>query len=217
MMSVANSTLDEKCWHTVSEVNRRKWIKMYDGLCCAVSTGQSYRQIEPQYWTVDNVLEWISDHVESNKFDAHSLSLALCSMDGYSLCQMAQDQMIEAFGPQLGSHLYQSLQEHKTNHGKPSPYFMIFLGEKNGSRFLLPQYNTMKKKYDNVNGLTLCSAQINHFFLTQVNNVSRPHFTHLSLCRSAELPGVRTKWDMPDLGQLARQLSVIKHDYNSSW
>ncbi|TNM89141.1 ETS-related transcription factor Elf-3 [Takifugu flavidus] len=79
-------------------------------------SGQSYRQIEPQYWTVDNVLEWISDHVESNKFDAHSLSLALCSMDGYSLCQMTQDQMIEAFGSQLGPHLYHSLQEHKTNY-----------------------------------------------------------------------------------------------------
>lgn len=69
---------------------------------------------------MDNVLEWISDHVESNKIDAHSLSLALCSVDGYSLCQMAQDQMIEVFGPQLGSHLYQSLQEHKTKYGNPS-------------------------------------------------------------------------------------------------
>uniref|UniRef100_H3CBG9 E74-like factor 3 (ets domain transcription factor, epithelial-specific ) n=1 Tax=Tetraodon nigroviridis TaxID=99883 RepID=H3CBG9_TETNG len=79
----------------------------------------SYRQTEPQYWTVENVLEWISDHVESNKIDAHSLSLALCSMNGYSLCQMAQDQMMEVFGPQLGSHLYQSLQEHRTKYVSP--------------------------------------------------------------------------------------------------
>lgn len=145
---------------------------MYDGLCRAISTGQSYRQIEPQYWTVDNVLEWISDHVESNKFDAHSLSLALCSMDGYSLCQMAQDQMIEAFGPQLGSHLYQSLQEHKTNYGKPSPND-FFGGKKMNQDFYChyikaqqycSQYNEKKKQSDNVNGLTFCSAQINLFF-----------------------------------------------------
>lgn len=75
--------------------------------------------MEPQYWTVDNVLEWISDHVENNRFDAQSLSLALCSVDGYSLCQMSQDQMMEVFGPQIGSHLYQSLQEHKNKYGKP--------------------------------------------------------------------------------------------------
>lgn len=68
---------------------------------------------------MDNVLEWISDHVESHRFDAHSLSLALCSVDGYSLCQMSQDQMMEAFGPQIGSHLYQNLQEHKNKYGKP--------------------------------------------------------------------------------------------------
>lgn len=80
---------------------------------------------------MDNVLEWISDHVESNKIDAHSLSLALCSVDGYSLCQMAQDQMMEVFGPQLGSHLYQSLQEHKTKYGNPWAKFGHFYEQKN--------------------------------------------------------------------------------------
>lgn len=85
------------------------------------SPAQSYRHVEPQLWTVDNVLEWISDHVESNKLDARSLSLALCSVDGFSLCQMCQGQMCEVFGPQLGAQLYQSLQEHKSSHGKPLP------------------------------------------------------------------------------------------------
>lgn len=80
---------------------------------------------------MDNVLEWISDHVESNKIDAQSLSLALCSVDGYSLCQMAQDQMMEVFGPQLGSHLYQSLQEHKTKYGNPRAKFGNFYEQKN--------------------------------------------------------------------------------------
>lgn len=96
-----------------------------------VPAGQSYRQTEPQYWTVNNVLEWISDHVEIHKIDARSLSLSLCSMDGYSLCQMAPDQMREAFGPQLGSHLYQSLQEHKAKYGKPRAEFGHFYEQKN--------------------------------------------------------------------------------------
>ncbi|XP_076604596.1 ETS-related transcription factor Elf-3 [Chaetodon auriga] len=79
-------------------------------------SGQWYRQINPHCWTADNVLEWISDHVESTKFDASTLSLAYCAMDGPGLCQMNQDQMIGVFGPQLGLHLYQSLQEHKTKY-----------------------------------------------------------------------------------------------------
>lgn len=39
-------------------------------------------------------------------------------MDGPDLCQMNRDQMIGVFGPQLGLHLYQSLQEQKTKYGK---------------------------------------------------------------------------------------------------
>ncbi|XP_039979182.1 ETS-related transcription factor Elf-3 isoform X2 [Xiphias gladius] len=75
---------------------------------------QWYRQISPHCWTTDNVLQWISDHVESTKFDASTLSLSYCTMDGPTLCQMNQDQMIGNFGPQLGPHLHQSLQEYKT-------------------------------------------------------------------------------------------------------
>lgn len=76
--------------------------------------GQGYRQISPNYWTADHVLEWISDQVESTKFDANTLSLANCAMDGSALCQMNREQMIGIFGVQLGPHLYQSLQEHKS-------------------------------------------------------------------------------------------------------
>uniref|UniRef100_UPI003AABF690 ETS-related transcription factor Elf-3 n=1 Tax=Centroberyx gerrardi TaxID=166262 RepID=UPI003AABF690 len=78
--------------------------------------GQWYRQVNPQCWTSDNVLEWISDHVDSIKFDASTLSLTYCTMDGPTLCQMNRDQMIGVFGPQLGPHLHQSLQEHKTKY-----------------------------------------------------------------------------------------------------
>ncbi|XP_053298328.1 ETS-related transcription factor Elf-3 isoform X1 [Pleuronectes platessa] len=75
-----------------------------------------YMQISPHCWTADNALEWISDQVENNKFDASNLSLACCSMDGPTLCQMNRDQMIGIFGLQLGPNLHQSLQEHKTKY-----------------------------------------------------------------------------------------------------
>ncbi|AWP03457.1 putative ETS-related transcription factor Elf-3-like [Scophthalmus maximus] len=77
---------------------------------------QSYKQISPHCWTADDVLEWISDHIESTKSDASALSLACCAMDGPALCQMNRDQMTGIFGLQLGSHLHQSLQEHKTKY-----------------------------------------------------------------------------------------------------
>ncbi|XP_040060935.2 ETS-related transcription factor Elf-3 isoform X2 [Gasterosteus aculeatus] len=78
------------------------------------NSGQWYRHINPDCWTANNVLEWISDHVESTKFDANTLSLAYCAMDGPTLCQMNREEIITVFGPQLGPHLYQSLEEHKT-------------------------------------------------------------------------------------------------------
>ncbi|XP_029358056.1 ETS-related transcription factor Elf-3 isoform X2 [Echeneis naucrates] len=80
------------------------------------SNSQCYKQISPHCWTIDNVLEWISDQVDRTNFDASMLSLALCTMDGPTLCQMNQDQMIVFFGPQLGSHLHQSLHEQKTKY-----------------------------------------------------------------------------------------------------
>lgn len=78
--------------------------------------GHWYKQINPHYWTSDHVLEWISDHVESAKFDASTLSLAFCSMDGPVLCHMNQEDMSGIFGSQLGPHLYKSLEEYKTKH-----------------------------------------------------------------------------------------------------
>ncbi|KAM9361570.1 ETS-related transcription factor Elf-3 [Symphorus nematophorus] len=79
-------------------------------------SSQWYRHISPHCWTAEHVLEWISDHVESTKFDASTLSLAYCTMDGPALCQMNRDQMIGVFGLELGPHLHQSLQEHKTKY-----------------------------------------------------------------------------------------------------
>ncbi|XP_028263047.1 ETS-related transcription factor Elf-3 isoform X2 [Parambassis ranga] len=81
-----------------------------------VHSRQMYRQLNPHCWAAHHVLEWISDHVESTKFDATTLNLDLCVMDGPTLCQINRDQMIEVFGPQLGPHLHQSLQDHKTKY-----------------------------------------------------------------------------------------------------
>uniref|UniRef100_A0A3B5LNT1 Uncharacterized protein n=1 Tax=Xiphophorus couchianus TaxID=32473 RepID=A0A3B5LNT1_9TELE len=75
-----------------------------------------YKQISPHHWTAEQVLEWISDHVESNKFDASTLSLDFCSIEGPNLCRMSQEEMTAAFGPQLGPHLYQNLEEYKTKY-----------------------------------------------------------------------------------------------------
>lgn len=89
------------------------------------AAGQWYKQTSPHSWTAENVLEWISDHVESTKFDASTLSLNSCTMDGSALCQMSQEQMIGIFGPQLGPHLLHNLQEHKTKYGKMVVVMMI--------------------------------------------------------------------------------------------
>ncbi|KAM9410582.1 ETS-related transcription factor Elf-3 [Pholidichthys leucotaenia] len=74
---------------------------------------QSYRKMNPHHWSEQDSLEWICDNVDSTKFDANTLALAYCTIDGSYLCQMSRDQMTEVFGLQLGPHLYHSLQEHK--------------------------------------------------------------------------------------------------------
>ncbi|XP_033822832.1 ETS-related transcription factor Elf-3 [Periophthalmus magnuspinnatus] len=78
--------------------------------------GQWYEQASPLCWTLENVLEWISDNIEGTNFDARSLNLAYCALDGPSLCKMSQNDMIGVFGPQLGPHLHQSLLKHKAKH-----------------------------------------------------------------------------------------------------
>ncbi|XP_074504329.1 ETS-related transcription factor Elf-3 [Sebastes fasciatus] len=80
------------------------------------TSGQWYRQTSPHLWTAEHILEWISDHVENTKFDASTLSLAYCAMDGSTLCHMNREQMVGVFGPQLGLQLHQSLLEHKTRY-----------------------------------------------------------------------------------------------------
>lgn len=89
-------------------------------MCGSPSSAQWHRQISPHCWTAEHVLEWLSDHVENTKFDASTLNLAYCAMDGPALCHKNQEEMIAIFGPQLGPHLHQSLQEQKTKYGNAS-------------------------------------------------------------------------------------------------
>ncbi|KAI1890761.1 hypothetical protein AGOR_G00156950 [Albula goreensis] len=73
-------------------------------------------QMAPQCWTKQNVLEWISYHVEESKFDASMLNMTNCSMDGSVLCQLSRETLVSIFGS-LGERMYQSLQEQKAKYG----------------------------------------------------------------------------------------------------
>ncbi|NXV22501.1 ELF3 factor, partial [Cepphus grylle] len=64
----------------------------------------------PYFWTKVQVLEWISYHVEKNKYDASSIDFSCCNMDGHALCHCTRDQMRLIFGP-LGDELYDRLHE----------------------------------------------------------------------------------------------------------
>ncbi|KAL4604894.1 ETS-related transcription factor Elf-3-like [Arapaima gigas] len=77
---------------------------------------QSWYHLAPQYWTKQNTLEWISHHVEESQFDASTLNMASCSMDGPTLCQMSHQALVSIFGL-LGEQLFQNLLELKAKYG----------------------------------------------------------------------------------------------------
>lgn len=56
------------------------------------------------------MLEWISYHVEKNKYDASAINFSCCNMDGYTLCHCTPEQLRLVFGP-LGDELYARLHE----------------------------------------------------------------------------------------------------------
>ncbi|XP_074833489.1 ETS-related transcription factor Elf-3 [Carettochelys insculpta] len=64
----------------------------------------------PYLWSKAQVLEWISYHVEKNKYDASAINFSCCNMDGYTLCHCTQEQLRLVFGP-LGDELYHRLHE----------------------------------------------------------------------------------------------------------
>ncbi|KAM9444402.1 ETS-related transcription factor Elf-3 isoform 2-T2 [Clarias gariepinus] len=77
------------------------------------STVGPWQQLNPQFWSRRNVLDWIDFHVEDSKYDASLLNLECCNMDGSVLCSLSRDAMTAAFGPQLGETLHQNLENLK--------------------------------------------------------------------------------------------------------
>ncbi|XP_041748190.1 ETS-related transcription factor Elf-3 [Coregonus clupeaformis] len=91
-------------------------LQLSDLSTCSSSILAQWYDQNPQYWSKQNVLEWISFYVEGNTFDAGTLSLSCCFMDGPTLCQLTRDQLLNMFGMSLGAQLYQSLVELKAKY-----------------------------------------------------------------------------------------------------
>ncbi|XP_023842713.1 ETS-related transcription factor Elf-3 [Salvelinus sp. IW2-2015] len=91
-------------------------LHLSDLSSCSANILAQWYDLNPQYWSKQKVLEWISFHVERSKFDASTLSMSYCSMDGPTLCQLTRDQLLNMFGMSLGTQLYQSLVELKAKY-----------------------------------------------------------------------------------------------------
>ncbi|XP_075706748.1 ETS-related transcription factor Elf-3 isoform X2 [Rhinoderma darwinii] len=73
----------------------------------------------PHMWTQQQVLDWISYNVERNKWDAITIDLTQCEMDGQCLCQLSRENMRAKFGG-LGDKLYDHLWQLKNWQTQPS-------------------------------------------------------------------------------------------------
>ncbi|XP_069797642.1 ETS-related transcription factor Elf-3 [Narcine bancroftii] len=74
----------------------------------------SWFQVDPQLWSKQHVLEWISYNVEKHKYDANNIDLSFCDMDGPMLHGLTKSQLVASFGP-LGEELYKSHQDLSKN------------------------------------------------------------------------------------------------------
>ncbi|XP_044141276.1 ETS-related transcription factor Elf-3 isoform X1 [Bufo gargarizans] len=71
-------------------------------------TAELWAQDLPHMWTQQHVLNWIGYNVERNKWDARTIDLTQCEMDGQRLCQLSREEMTTMFGG-LGDKLYDHL------------------------------------------------------------------------------------------------------------
>lgn len=94
-------TRGTRCWHSRPGPEPRS--------PCLADKPEWFSEL-PYFWTKVQVLEWISYHVEKNKYDASSIDFSCCNMDGHALCHCTRDQMRLIFGP-LGDELYDRLHE----------------------------------------------------------------------------------------------------------
>ncbi|XP_072804944.1 ETS-related transcription factor Elf-3 isoform X1 [Vicugna pacos] len=88
-----------------------------DDLALALSSPQmplegaekaSWSGEQPQLWSKAQVLDWVSYQVEKHKYDASTIDLSRCDMDGAALCRCAPEELRLVFGP-LGDQLYSQL------------------------------------------------------------------------------------------------------------
>ncbi|XP_057583252.1 ETS-related transcription factor Elf-3 [Hippopotamus amphibius kiboko] len=63
---------------------------------------------QPQRWSKAQVLDWVSYQVARHKYDASTIDLSRCDMDGAALCRCAPEDLRLVFGP-LGDQLYSQL------------------------------------------------------------------------------------------------------------
>ncbi|XP_040193803.1 ETS-related transcription factor Elf-3 isoform X1 [Rana temporaria] len=71
-----------------------------------------WAQNMPNLWTREQVLDWFSYSIERNKWDASTIDLKQCDMDGQRLCQLSRQDMRSMFGG-LGDKLYDHLSQLK--------------------------------------------------------------------------------------------------------
>ncbi|XP_071993323.1 ETS-related transcription factor Elf-3 isoform X2 [Engystomops pustulosus] len=89
------------------------------GITTGVTDLCTWTQHLPYMWTQQHVLEWISYNIEQNKWDANTIDLTQCEMDGQRLCQLSREDMRISFGG-LGDKLYDHLCQLKDWQSPPS-------------------------------------------------------------------------------------------------
>ncbi|XP_018412394.1 PREDICTED: ETS-related transcription factor Elf-3 isoform X2 [Nanorana parkeri] len=78
-----------------------------------------WAQNMPNLWSREQVLDWFSYSMERNKWDASTIDLKQCDMDGQRLCQLSRADMRTMFGG-LGDKLYDHLCQLKEWHTPPT-------------------------------------------------------------------------------------------------
>uniref|UniRef100_A0A8C0EX61 E74 like ETS transcription factor 5 n=1 Tax=Bubo bubo TaxID=30461 RepID=A0A8C0EX61_BUBBB len=70
-----------------------------------------WTSIHPEYWRKNNVCEWLQFCCDQYKLDANCISLSHFKISGLQLCNMTQEQFLDAI---CGKYLYFILQNMKT-------------------------------------------------------------------------------------------------------
>lgn len=102
-------------------------MAMENSLIIFVTLG-GWSQDMPNQWSREQVLDWFSYSIERNKWDASTIDLKQCDMDGQRLCQLTKEDMRRMFGglgDKLYDHLYQ-LKECKYCAKQNKQYMLLY-------------------------------------------------------------------------------------------